>query len=140
MLFLFLDINKKKKIKPGVVAHAFNSSTQEAEAGGFLSSRPAWSTEFQDSQGYTEKPCLEKKTKTKQTNQTNKKTNKKPQQQQQKHLLMSISCVFVCVCVCALAHEHKHWWRSEVELRSPGTVTSLPGEPCHQPRSLSLTV
>jgi hypothetical protein len=28
-----------------VVAHAFNPSTQEAEAGGFLSSRPAWSTE-----------------------------------------------------------------------------------------------
>jgi hypothetical protein len=27
-----------------VVAHAFNPSTQEAEAGGFLSSRPAWST------------------------------------------------------------------------------------------------
>jgi hypothetical protein len=31
-------------IEPGVVAHAFNPSTQEAEAGGFLSSRPAWST------------------------------------------------------------------------------------------------
>jgi hypothetical protein len=46
---------------PGVVAHTFNPSTQEAEAGGFLSSRPAWSTtEFQDSQGYKEKPCLEK--------------------------------------------------------------------------------
>jgi hypothetical protein len=29
----------------GVVAHAFNPSTHEAEAGGFLSSRPAWSTE-----------------------------------------------------------------------------------------------
>jgi hypothetical protein len=28
-----------------VVAHAFNPSTREAEAGGFLSSRPAWSTE-----------------------------------------------------------------------------------------------
>jgi hypothetical protein len=28
-----------------LVAHAFNPSTQEAEAGGFLSSRPAWSTE-----------------------------------------------------------------------------------------------
>jgi hypothetical protein len=42
-----------------VVAHAFNPSTWEA--GGFLSSRPAWSTsEFQDSQGYTEKPYLEK--------------------------------------------------------------------------------
>jgi hypothetical protein len=40
-----------------VVAHAFNPSTWEAEAGGFLSSRPAW---FQDTQGYTEKPYLEK--------------------------------------------------------------------------------
>jgi hypothetical protein len=29
-----------------VVAHAFNPSTREAEAGGFLSSRPAWSTEW----------------------------------------------------------------------------------------------
>jgi hypothetical protein len=27
-----------------VVVHAFNPSTREAEAGGFLSSRPAWST------------------------------------------------------------------------------------------------
>jgi hypothetical protein len=42
------------------VAHAFKPSTQEAEAGGFLSLRPVWSTEFQDSQGYTQKPCLEK--------------------------------------------------------------------------------
>jgi hypothetical protein len=37
-----------------MVAHAFNPSTWEAEAGGFLQS------EFQDSQSYTEKPCLEK--------------------------------------------------------------------------------
>jgi hypothetical protein len=42
---------KKKKKKEeeeeeeGMVAHAFNPSTWEAEAGGFLSSRPAWSTE-----------------------------------------------------------------------------------------------
>jgi hypothetical protein len=28
-----------------VVMHAFNPSTREAEAGRFLSSRPAWSTE-----------------------------------------------------------------------------------------------
>jgi hypothetical protein len=34
----------KIESKPGVVAHAFNPSTWEAEAGGFLSSRPAWST------------------------------------------------------------------------------------------------
>jgi hypothetical protein len=31
--------------EPGVVAHTFNPSTREAEAGGSLSSRPAWSTE-----------------------------------------------------------------------------------------------
>jgi hypothetical protein len=36
---------KKKKISWAVVVHAFNPSTWEAEAGGFLSSRPAWSTE-----------------------------------------------------------------------------------------------
>jgi hypothetical protein len=36
--------NKKTDLKLGVVAHAFNPSTREAEAGGFLSSRPAWST------------------------------------------------------------------------------------------------
>jgi hypothetical protein len=46
-----------------VVAHAFNPSTLEAEAGGFLS--PGLQSEFQDSQGYTEKPCLWKKKKKK---------------------------------------------------------------------------
>jgi hypothetical protein len=30
----------------GIVVHAFNPSTREAEAGGFLSSRPAWSTKW----------------------------------------------------------------------------------------------
>jgi major histocompatibility complex class I len=30
--------------EPGVVVYAFNPSTWEAEAGGFLSSRLAWST------------------------------------------------------------------------------------------------
>jgi hypothetical protein len=34
------------KNRRAVVAHAFNPSTWEAEAGGFLSSRPAWSTEL----------------------------------------------------------------------------------------------
>jgi hypothetical protein len=30
------------------VAHAFNPNTREAKADRLLSSRPAWSTEFQD--------------------------------------------------------------------------------------------
>jgi hypothetical protein len=34
---------QKKKKMLGVVAHAFNPSTGEAEAGRFLSLRPAWS-------------------------------------------------------------------------------------------------
>ena len=36
-----------KQVEGGlpVVAHAFNPSTLEAKGGGFLSSRPAWSTE-----------------------------------------------------------------------------------------------
>jgi hypothetical protein len=38
-----------------VVAHTFNPSAWEGEAGTFLQS------EFQDSQGYTEKLCLGKK-------------------------------------------------------------------------------
>jgi hypothetical protein len=46
-----------------VVVHTFNPSTREAEAGGFLSLRqPGLQSEFQDSQGYTEKPCHEKQT------------------------------------------------------------------------------
>jgi hypothetical protein len=45
----------------GVVAHAFNPSTWEAEAGRFLSSRPAWSTGLPGQPGlYREKHCLEK--------------------------------------------------------------------------------
>ena len=56
--------------EPGVVAHAFNPSTREAETGGFLSSRPAWSTELVPGQ-----PGLYKKTKTKQNKtKTDKQT------------------------------------------------------------------
>jgi hypothetical protein len=52
------------KMSQAVVAHSFNPSTWEAEAGGFLSSRPAWSTEWVPGQpGLKEKPCLKKKPK-----------------------------------------------------------------------------
>jgi hypothetical protein len=52
-----------------MMAHAFNPSTREAEAGDFwVRGQAGLQSECQDSQGYTEKPCLEK--------QTNKQTNK----------------------------------------------------------------
>jgi hypothetical protein len=55
-----------------MVVLSFNPSTWETEAGGFLSSgQPGLQSEFQDSQGYTEKPCLEKQ-KQKQTNKQTK--------------------------------------------------------------------
>jgi hypothetical protein len=41
----FRTSDEKNMREPGVVVHTFNPSTQEAEAGGFLSLRPAWSTE-----------------------------------------------------------------------------------------------
>jgi hypothetical protein len=41
-----LKLDLKLKQSRAVVAHAFNPSTREAEAGGSLSSRPAWSTEW----------------------------------------------------------------------------------------------
>ena len=60
-LFL-LDSPVKNSGRPGVVAHAFNPRTPEAETGGFLSSsQPGLQSEFQDSQSYTEK--LSQKTK-----------------------------------------------------------------------------
>jgi hypothetical protein len=57
---------------PGVVAHAFNPSTWEAEAGGFLSYT-----------GYRETLSRKKKPKNK-TNPPQRK-KKKPKQQQQTH-------------------------------------------------------
>jgi hypothetical protein len=43
-LFVVSFLFKNFFHEPGVGAHAFNHSTQELEAGGFLSLRPAWST------------------------------------------------------------------------------------------------
>jgi hypothetical protein len=69
--WFFLKLDKtfiKTNHKPGVVAHAFNPSTREAEAGGFLSSRPAWSTEWVPGQPGLHREALSRKTKKKQKN------------------------------------------------------------------------
>jgi hypothetical protein len=47
------------------VAHAFNPSTWEAEADGFLSSRPAWSTEWVPGQPGLHRETLSRKNKRK---------------------------------------------------------------------------
>jgi hypothetical protein len=64
------DNVKNPTREPSVVVHAFNLSTREAEAGGFLSSRPAWSTKWVLGQPglYRETLSQNKKTKNKQTN------------------------------------------------------------------------
>jgi hypothetical protein len=60
------DAEKKEVIfQPGVVVHAFNPSTWEAEAGEFLSSRPAWSTEQVPGQPGLHRETLSRKTKKK---------------------------------------------------------------------------
>jgi hypothetical protein len=46
-----------------VVAHAFNPSTWEAEEGGFLSLRPAWSTKWVPGQLGLYRETLSRKTK-----------------------------------------------------------------------------
>jgi hypothetical protein len=51
---------------PGVVAHTFNPSTLEAEAGGFLSSGPDWSTEWVPGQPGLQRETLPQKTNNKQ--------------------------------------------------------------------------
>jgi hypothetical protein len=75
---IYMKINSKSNslkhvLQPGVVVHAFNSSTREAEAGGSLSSRTAWSTE-----GVPGQPGLYRETLSRKTNkQTKQKTKNK---------------------------------------------------------------
>jgi hypothetical protein len=66
------------KSKPGVVVHAFNPSTREAEAGGFLSSRLAWSTEWVPGQPELNRETLFQKTIKKKKKQMIKLTSHSP--------------------------------------------------------------
>jgi hypothetical protein len=61
--------NKTKHFSQAVVVHAFNPSTWEAEAGRFLSLRPACSIELVPGQPGLHRETLSLK-------QTNKQTNK----------------------------------------------------------------
>jgi hypothetical protein len=59
-----IGVNLSLRDKIGsVVAHAFNPSTPEAEAGGFLSSRPVWSTEWVPGQPGLHRETLSQKKK-----------------------------------------------------------------------------
>jgi hypothetical protein len=68
-----------------MVMHAFNRSTQEAEAGGSVSPGSAWlHSEFLDRQGNTEQLCLETPKLTKPNppaNQPNNQLNNQPKKQ-----------------------------------------------------------
>jgi hypothetical protein len=53
--------HKKGPKELGVVVHAFNPSTRgQRQADFWVRGQPGLQSELQDSQGYTEKPCLEK--------------------------------------------------------------------------------
>ena len=56
---------KMETLQLGVVVHAFSPSTQEAEKGGSLSSRPAWSTKQVPGQPGLHRETLSWKTKKK---------------------------------------------------------------------------
>jgi hypothetical protein len=78
--------------------HAFNPSTWEAEAVGFLSSRPAWSTEQVPglSKLYRETLPRKNKKKQKKTKTKNKKTPNKQENQPNKQTNKnSYPCLFL---------------------------------------------
>ena len=64
-----------------MVAYTFNPSTRETEAGGALWvwGQPGLQSDFQDNQGYTKKPFLEKQNKQKGRKEERKKERKKEQ-------------------------------------------------------------
>jgi hypothetical protein len=109
------------------VAHTFNPSTWEAEAGEFLSSRPVWSTEWVPGQ-----PGLHRETLSRKKKKRKKKIVHLGTKDLNKSYFLKIlcdfwrnemrfskrktfetgtkekSCVCVCVCVCVFAHARAH--------------------------------
>jgi hypothetical protein len=93
-----------------VVAHAFNPSTWEAEAGGFLSSRPAWSTEWVPGQSGLHRETLSWKQKTNNNNNN-------------KIVCMNLAWVYVyspCMYRCHWRPEEgTRFWAPEVTVCEP---------------------
>jgi hypothetical protein len=87
-----------------VVVHTFNPSNWEEEAGGFLSLRPAWATEWVPGQPGLYRETLSQKTKTKQQNKT-KQTNKQKTK--------SMSWVTKVTCFMGM---NDFWWRTKNKL------------------------
>jgi hypothetical protein len=81
-----------------MMAHAFNPSTWEAEAGGFLSSRPAWSTECSRTARATQRNPVSKKQTNKQTKNKTKqnktKQNKKSKIKKKKKIETTLSLIY----------------------------------------------
>jgi hypothetical protein len=75
-----MKVGQESMPKWNVSIHTFNPSTQEAEAGRFLSSRPAWSTKWVPGQpGLYRKTLSQKTTKQNKTKQNKTKQNKTKQ-------------------------------------------------------------
>jgi hypothetical protein len=72
------EMAQKLGMQPGVVVHSFNPSTQKAEAGRFLSSRPAWSTKCVPGQPGLYRETLSRNKQTNKQNPKNNNNNKKP--------------------------------------------------------------
>ena len=73
---LSTKLSIKNSYRLVVVAHTFNPSTREAEAGGSLSSRPAWSTELVPGQPRLHRETLSQKPKKKKKKKKKRKKKK----------------------------------------------------------------
>jgi hypothetical protein len=66
------------------VVHAFNPSTWEAEAGGFLSSRPAWSIEWAPGQPELHREILSRKAKSQKEKKRKKEKERKKERERER--------------------------------------------------------
>ena len=102
--------------------HTFYLSTREVKAGRSLSLRPALSTEFQDSQSYTEKPCFRNKQTNKQTKQVLGRRNDTFKvmviQILVKYSCPEVWCVFRRLCLAVEASPSGAWKGIEFKLRT----------------------